>query len=151
MAQQVKNLPATQEMQEIWVRTLGQEDPLEKGMATHSRILAWRIPWTEEPGRLQSMELQVRHDWSDWTHTHIHINIINIAHTTYSKSFTCINPFNWHWHSMREVPLTSLVRWGNLGTDSLSNLLRVSRRAGIQTQAIRLLLGETSPLLLSVE
>ena len=49
MAQTVKNLPA---MQEIWVQFLGQEDPLEKGMATHSSILAWRIPWTEETGRL---------------------------------------------------------------------------------------------------
>ena len=49
----VKNLPA---IQETWVQSLGREDPLEKGMATHSRILAWRIPWTEEPGRLQSME-----------------------------------------------------------------------------------------------
>ena len=52
MAQMVKNLPA---MQETWVRSLGREDPLEKGMATHSTILAWRIPWTEEPGELQSM------------------------------------------------------------------------------------------------
>ena len=51
-AQLVKNLPA---MQEIWVRSPGWEDPLEKGKATHSRILAWRIPWTEEPGRIQSM------------------------------------------------------------------------------------------------
>ena len=51
----VKNLPA---MQKTWVRPLGWEDPLEKGMATHSRILAWRIHWTEEPGELQSMESQ---------------------------------------------------------------------------------------------
>ena len=51
VAQMVKNLSATQE---TWVQSLGQEDPLEKGMATHSSILAWRIPWTEEPGRLQS-------------------------------------------------------------------------------------------------
>ena len=59
MAQMVKNLPA---MQETRVRALGREDPLEKGMATHSSILAWRIPWTEEPGGLQSMVLQrVRH------------------------------------------------------------------------------------------
>jgi len=50
-------------MQETEVRSLGQEDPLEKGMATHSRILAWRIPWTEEPGGLQPMGSQkVRHD-----------------------------------------------------------------------------------------
>ena len=55
IAQSVKNLPA---MQEIWVRFLGREDPLEKEMATHSSILAWRIPGTEEPGGLQSMGLQ---------------------------------------------------------------------------------------------
>ena len=55
MAQTVKNLPA---MQETQVRSLGWEDPLEKEMVTHSSILARRIPWTEEPGRLQSMGLQ---------------------------------------------------------------------------------------------
>ena len=44
-----------QEMKDMWVQSLGWEDPLEKGMATHSRILAWKIPWTEEPGRLQSL------------------------------------------------------------------------------------------------
>jgi len=60
MTQMVKNLPA---MQEIWIRPLDWEDPLNKGMATHSSILAWRIPWTEEPGGLQSMGLQrVGHD-----------------------------------------------------------------------------------------
>ena len=56
----VKKLPA---VREIWVRSLGQEDPLEKEMATHSSILAWKIPWTEEPGGLQSMGSQrVGHD-----------------------------------------------------------------------------------------
>ena len=60
LAQMAKNLPATQE---TGVQSLGQEDPLEKGMATHSSILAWEIPRTEEPGRLQSMGLQrVRQD-----------------------------------------------------------------------------------------
>ena len=60
MAQRVKNLPAMQESQ---VQSLGWEDPLVKGMATHSSILAWRIPWTKEPGELQSMGSQrVRHD-----------------------------------------------------------------------------------------
>ena len=54
MAQTVKNLPAIRETR---IQSLGQEDPLEKGMATHSSILAWRIPWTEEPGGLKSMEL----------------------------------------------------------------------------------------------
>ena len=48
-------LPAMQELQETWVQSLGQEDPLEEGMATHSSILAWRIPWTEEPSGLQSI------------------------------------------------------------------------------------------------
>ena len=58
----VKNPPA---MQETWVQFLGWEDPLEKGMATHSNILAWRILWTEEPGGLQSMGSQrVRQDWA---------------------------------------------------------------------------------------
>ena len=58
-----KHVPAMQETQETWVRSLGWEDPLEEGMATHSSILAWRIPWTEEPGGLQSMGLQrVGHD-----------------------------------------------------------------------------------------
>ena len=55
IAQSIKNLPAVQETQ---VRFMGWEDPLEKEMATHSSILAWIIPWTEEPGRLQSMALQ---------------------------------------------------------------------------------------------
>ena len=55
VAQTVKNPPA---MQETWVQSLGWEDPLEEGMATHSSILAWRIPWTEAPDGLQSMGLQ---------------------------------------------------------------------------------------------
>ena len=60
MAQSLKRLPA---MQETWARSLGREDPLEKEMATDSSILAWRIPWTEEPGGLQSMGSQrVGHD-----------------------------------------------------------------------------------------
>ena len=50
-----KETPAVQETQETWVRSPGREDPLEEGMATHSRVLAWRIPWTEEPGGLQSL------------------------------------------------------------------------------------------------
>ena len=59
----VKNPPAMQEPQETQVQFLGQEDPLEEGMATHSSILAWRIPWTEEPGGLQSTGSQrVGHD-----------------------------------------------------------------------------------------
>ena len=63
MAQWLKNPPAVQETQEMRVLLWGREDPLEEGRATHSSILAWRIPWTEEPGGLQSMGSQrVRHD-----------------------------------------------------------------------------------------
>ena len=59
MAQTVKNLPA---MQETWVQFLAREDPLKKGMATHLSILAWEIPWTEEPGGPQSVGSRVGHD-----------------------------------------------------------------------------------------
>ena len=59
----IKNLPAKQEMQEIQVQSLDWEDPLEEEIATHASILAWKIPWTEEPARLQSVGSQrVRHD-----------------------------------------------------------------------------------------
>ena len=69
VAQMVKTLPA---MQETRVQSLGYEDPLDEGMATHSSIFAWRIPWTEEPGGLQSIELQrVRHNCSDLACTHV--------------------------------------------------------------------------------
>ena len=65
----IKNLPT---MQDTWVQSLGQEDPLEKGMATHSGILAWKIPWTEEPGKLKSIESPtVRHNWATNTFTFI--------------------------------------------------------------------------------
>ena len=63
----VKNLPA---MQETWVQSLGLEDPLEKGMAIHSSILAWRIPWTEEPGGLQSWGHRAGHDRASNTALH---------------------------------------------------------------------------------
>ena len=68
MAQEVKNLLAVQEMQETWVLSLGCKDPLGKEMATYSSVLAWRNPWTEEPGELESMGSQrVTHD-----RAHIH-------------------------------------------------------------------------------
>ena len=67
LSQEVKNLPAVQETQ---VRFLSREDPLEKEMVTHSSVLAWRIPWTEEPGRLHSMGSQrVGHNWATNTFT----------------------------------------------------------------------------------
>ena len=72
-----KDLPA---MQGTWVRSLGWEDPLEKGMATHSSIPAWRIPWTEESVGLQSMGSQrVGHDWSMYTLTFIYLALSGLS------------------------------------------------------------------------
>ena len=80
----VKNLPA---MHETWGRHLGQEDPLEKGMATHSSILAWRIPGTEEPGGLQSMGLQkVGHDRAT------NIFIFSVCACQSRSSSLCLSP-----------------------------------------------------------
>ena len=67
----VKNLPV---MQETWVQSMGQEDPLEKGMATHSNILAWSISWTEEPGQLRPWGYRVGHDLAT-TQQHIHTHV----------------------------------------------------------------------------
>ena len=85
VAQLVKNPPA---MKETWVQSLGWEDLLEKGAATHSSILAWKIPWTEGLGRLQSMGSQrVRHDWETFTFRgYIHILI-------HGENITFYEPF----------------------------------------------------------
>ena len=91
IAQMVKNLPA---MQETRVRSLCQEDPLEKGMAIHSSILAQRIPWTEKPGGLQSMGSQkVGHNWA--SNTHINISVSRKVSKEYTK---------WEWE-LRKVNL----------------------------------------------
>ena len=72
------NLPATWE---TWVQSLGEKDPLEKGMATHSSILAWRIPWTEEPGGLQSMGSQrAGHDGATFTFTYCEGRTLQMVH-----------------------------------------------------------------------
>ena len=81
VAQMVKNQPA---VQETWVQSLGWEDPLEEGMATHSSILAWKTPWTEEPGGLWYMGSQrVRHDWAT---KHTSFNLTEISSTHLSQS-----------------------------------------------------------------
>ena len=91
----VKNLPA---MQEIWVHPLGWEDPLEKEMASHSSTLAWKIPWTEEPGRLQSKGSQrVRHDWTISLYTQIQIPFF----------FPLLSLFEWYCNCY------SAVCWDN--------------------------------------
>ena len=76
-------------MQETWVWSVGWEDVLKKGMATHSSILAWRIPWTEEPGGLQSMGSQrAGHDWVSSKHTHTHTH-------THTRILSLLSPSHW--------------------------------------------------------
>ena len=111
MAQRLKCLPA---MQETWVRSLGWEDPLEKEMATHSSILAQRIPWTEEPGRLQSTGSQrVRHDWASSLSLSPTLSnlLLPFGGCSYPNTITCItfppNPLFWYNWSI----LYSLKRW----------------------------------------
>ena len=85
VAHTVKNLPA---MHEIQVQSLGKEDPLENGMVIHSRMLAWRILWTEEPGRLQSIVSQrVRQDWATNTFTFPYYCSRYAKHPHISKEF----------------------------------------------------------------
>ena len=72
-----------QDMQEMWVRPLGQEDPMEEEMATHSSILAWEIPCSEEPGRLQSMGLQ--RVGFNWAHTYARTAILSYFEKSYPR------------------------------------------------------------------
>ena len=104
MAQQVKNLPATQETQEMQVWSLGREDPLEEGMATHSSILAWRIPWTEEPGGLQ---LWGRKE-SDTTEATEHALVI--------LKYNHWSPFCWYFECPVFQVLLTIV-WEGKGCD----------------------------------
>ena len=93
MAQMVGSPPA---MQETWVWSLGWEDPLEEGMAALSSTLAWRIPWTEEPGGLQPVGSQrVGHDWATKQSTRS-LNILK-----YVTGFL----FHWSWHCVRHMPI----------------------------------------------
>ena len=80
MTQRVKNLLATQKRQEIPVQSLDGEDPLVEGKATHSSILAWRIPWTEEPGGLQSLGSQSRTRLSDGASMYQSLNYMQMDH-----------------------------------------------------------------------
>ena len=108
LAQWLKNPPAMRETQEMPVQSLGEEGPLEKGMATHSSILAWKISWTEEPGGLQSIGSQrVRHDWNDLACMHVLkdycLAALTLALTSSSDSF-----FGGVWsRGGRTFPLSS--------------------------------------------
>ena len=125
VAQTVKNLPV---MQETRVWSLGWEDPLEKVMATHSSILAWRISWTEEPGRLQSLELQrVGHDWTTDTfnfywcgasahlfgsHLYVFFEEILVLWDTFNK----ISGRPVHWKLQKELNNTNINKLTDLNT-----------------------------------
>ena len=101
----VKNSPAMQEPQEMWVSSLGQEDPLEESMATHSSILAWRIPWTEEPGRLRSRGSQSR-TWLKQPSTH----------TFYCPLSVHLTNFCWLWVICFSWRVTEILRLGSDGS-----------------------------------
>ena len=97
MAQWVKNLPAIQETQEMGIWSLGWEDPLEEEMATHSNILPWKIPWTEEPGWLQSLGSQtVRHNWA----SNIHNQLSSVQSLSRVRLFVTI------WTAARQASLS---------------------------------------------
>ena len=112
VAQMVKHLPT---MWETWVQSLGQEDLLEKEMATHSSILVWKIPWTEDPGRLQSMGWpRVRHNWAtSLTHT-VGVNLLIFCwafciwvHEEYALMiFFSYTVFFWFWYQDNEGLVT---------------------------------------------
>ena len=113
----IKNLTVIQEMQEVRVWSLGREDPLEEEMATHFHILAWKIPWTEEPGGLWSMRSQrVGHD-SDWAHTEktqvsqsrIPIGMVFTLGTHSARYFICLAT-EFHKASLVQRRFTRL-RW----------------------------------------
>ena len=91
----VKNLPA---MQETWVRSVGRESPLEEGMATHSIVLAWRIPWTKEPGGLQSMGLQeLDLTWRLSHHHHHHAFDCRHFKLSFLTLVSWVNSMMGHW------------------------------------------------------
>ena len=110
VAKTVKSLSA---MQETWVQSLGWEDPLEKEMANHSSILAWKIPWTEEPGRLQPMGLQrVRQDWETSLTTYLcRDKYIHIQATYTQESWVGKIPGR-----SERLPHCSILAWSILWT-----------------------------------
>ena len=117
VAQMIKNLPA---MRETQVRSLGREDPLEKEMETHSSILAWKIPWMEESGRLQSMGSQrVRHDWAT----------TSLSFTLYDETLNLHVTKTWpptvEWDTWPSFPSCLSWHWAN--TEKLSFWLQTHK------------------------
>ena len=107
VAQRLKRLPP---MWETWVRSLGWEDPLEKEMVTHSSILAWRIPWMDKPGRLQSTGSQrVGHDWAT------SLSLSFIVQKDHVQQLTSLSIW-WRWHSDSSAGKESSCNAGDLGS-----------------------------------
>ena len=119
----VKKLAATQEPKEMQVRSLGGEDPLEEGMETHSSILAWSIPWTEEPGGLQSMgSWRVGHDWSNLAHTYERYNwdTIKSIQSIQFPDFNISRVLNIHNNLILITPKRNLEPMSSLSSCPLS-------------------------------
>ena len=132
VVQMVKHLSA---MLETWVWSLGWENPLEKEMATHSSTLAWKIPWTEELGRLQSMGLRwVRHDWATLLFTHLLLKIRSVvseqivissrngilcalhlvgAQLMFVQYVVCVYSLNGQFHLRIELGRKQFLKWIN--------------------------------------
>ena len=108
----------------MWVRCLGWEDPLEEGMATHSSVLAWRIPWTEKPDGLQSIGSQrVRYDWSNLAHTHRNLWMWPYLETVFADvtrmrlSWMRVGPKFNDWHTHRKTVMwTKAEIWSHAPT-----------------------------------
>ena len=151
VAQTVKRLPTIQETR-VW--SLGRKDPLEKEMATHSSILAWKIPWTEDPGRLQSKSLvlqRVGHDWAtslhfmlSWSYCSSLPNSVSSEHSqrqirTWVTCFFCLSIFFWphgtwylssltrHQTWVPWIESQSLNYWITMGVPCLSKFKKVMR------------------------
>ena len=131
VAQRLKHLPA---MWEAWVWSLGWEDPLEKEMATHSSILAWRIPWTEEPGRLQSIGSQSRTQLSDFTF------FILWKRRKWQPTPVFLPGKSHGWRS-----LVGYSPWGHKGSDTTDRLHFPYLVKTVQTQQIKHVLFPQQP------
>ena len=107
-----------QEMQEIWVRSLGQEDTLQKEMATHSSVLPWEIPWTEEPGRMQSMGSQSQTDLATQNELDKHVIIFGSV-----QSLSRVQLFATPWTAARQASLSITNSWSLLKLVSIESVI----------------------------
>ena len=114
-----------QETYEMGVQSLGQEDSLEEGMATHYSTFAWRIPWSEEPGRLQSLvSLRVGHDWSDLAHTHV---CTYVCMYTYICAYMCVHKSYIYIYELPNVQAG--FRKGRRTRDQIANICWIIEKA----------------------